>query len=161
MVGMVRGFSLRSSLNLKARLALLNLLKLCAGPDFDNLDLSNYVISCMFETPDDNLSFCFYYTACKKVLLSTHKKKSINPEGPCHNCVSRCDLSTAKGKYILMVDLKYQIERLFLLSDVKTALLELYRGENHLRFMDNSITDSQDGSLYKKLKIKFEHRFDV
>lgn len=34
-ISMARGFSLRFGLSLEARLALVNLLKLCAGPDFE------------------------------------------------------------------------------------------------------------------------------
>ncbi|XP_043464001.1 uncharacterized protein LOC122499618 [Leptopilina heterotoma] len=146
-VAMTRGFSLRFGLSLEARLELTNLLKLCAGPEFDSLNLSNYKMTRMFEAPEKTLTFSFYCPACKKVLISQQNKKSqVNPEGLCDKCGSRCNLSTKKGKYMLMVDLKYQIEQLFKLRDVQTFLIDRYRQnpEN-----DGSIRDVQDGSLYK------------
>ncbi|XP_051173434.1 uncharacterized protein LOC127289509 [Leptopilina boulardi] len=148
---MTRGFSLRFGLSLEGRLALVNLLKLCAGPDFDNLNLSNYLISRVFEPEEKKLTFCFYCPECKANLISTHNKKMNNPDGLCDKCGSRCNLSTMKGKYILMVDLKYQIEKLFKLDDVKTALLDLHRGQNRVISENNVIRDFQDGSLYKNV----------
>lgn len=150
-MGMIRGFSLRFGLSLEARLALINLLKLCAGPDFDNLRLSNYLITRMFETEETKLTFCFYCPSCKKTLISTHNKKMNIPQGLCDKCGSPCNLSTLKGKYILMVDLKYQIEKLFQLNVVKNQLVNLNARENHHNVINNVITDVQSGSLYKSV----------
>lgn len=150
-LAMVRGFSLRFGLSLEARLALVNLLKIFAGPEFDNLNLSNYKISRMFESGGDKLTFCFYCSSCKSTLLTTNKKKVKNPEGLCDKCGSRCNLSTKNDKYIIMVDLKYQIERLFKLKDVKTTLIKLHRGQTRIFARDNSICDLQDGHLFKRL----------
>ncbi|XP_043466329.1 uncharacterized protein LOC122501120 [Leptopilina heterotoma] len=149
-VAMTRGFSLRFGLSYQARLELTNLLKLCAGPDFDSLNLSNHKMSRMFEPPEKSITFSFYCPACKKVLISKQNKKSqAIPEGLRDKCGSQYNLSTKKGKYMLMVDLKYQIEQLLKLNDVKTFLIDRHRRQNPVNDIDGSITDVQDGTLYK------------
>ena len=98
-VAMIRGLAIRYCLTLEARLAVINFSKLCAGPEFDSINLSIYVISNIFYAPDDRITFCFYCPSCKKILDCRYKKKGTNPEGLCDKCGTKCNLSVTKGNF--------------------------------------------------------------
>ena len=128
-LAMIRGLCLRFGLSLEACIAIVNFLKLCAGPEFESLNLINYLISKVFDPPEDKITFCFYCAACKATIECRNRTKgNSNPSALCEKCSSLCNLSTKReGRYYLMVDSKYQIEGLFQHPDVKTALLAFDR----------------------------------
>lgn len=57
---MVIAFSVKFRTTQEARESLFEMLKICAGPKFEDLKFSNYKMSKLFDAPPDKIVFNFY-----------------------------------------------------------------------------------------------------
>ncbi|XP_043472768.1 uncharacterized protein LOC122511002 [Leptopilina heterotoma] len=150
---MILGFCLRFSLSDTARMALLDLVKVLAGPEFKEWRLSKYMFSQLCDAPDSVIKYNFYCpTCCICLFPCTSKKEFKNTVVTCKKCSQSFKLKMSSTNYFISIDLEYQLKLLFKNLDVKKAFLE-YSTEIRKKCNDglNVIRDVYDGKLYKKL----------
>ena len=122
---MIFGFTVRFSLSYKGRRELINLVKVLAGPKFDNWSISDYYLSTIFDPPDEIIQYHFYCAVCCLPLeASTSKKKFKNHETICVKCLNHYKLSMNSPDYYISIDIKYQLRTLLNEDLLRISLFE-------------------------------------
>ena len=122
---MIFGFTVRFSLSYKGRRELINLVKVLAGPKFDNWSISDYYLSTIFDPPDEIIQYHFYCAVCCLPLeASTSKKKFKNHETICVKCLNHYKLSMNSPDYYISIDIKYQLRTLLNVDLLRISLFE-------------------------------------
>ena len=106
-------FCLRFSLSDEARLSLNDIMKLCAGPQFNYLNLSKYMMSKCFSSQYQHINNYYYCCKCSEKVLYTMvngeqkvKKHSVI----CEKCEQENVISVNSSNYFTSINLKYQIK---------------------------------------------------
>lgn len=152
---MVMAYSIRFHCTYKARDALFEMCKIFAGDTFKTWNTSKYVMSQLYDPPDEVVKLCFLCEKCCDPLLPPVSKRKFKK---CHvqcTCGSEYNLTTQSSNYIIAVDLKYQLEILLQDEEIKIALL---KGIQDVKLRENDSTeirDVYDGLLYKNLQEKY------
>ncbi|XP_057324143.1 uncharacterized protein LOC130666848 [Microplitis mediator] len=121
---MVTAITIRFNLSDEAQQAILQLIKLLAGPEFDYLDTSKYFMSKIFHPPTNIMLYVFYCESCNLPLnipMSKYKimkKKSTK----CEKCLAEYKLSTSKDNFFMSLDVKYQIKNLLSNQSVRNMI---------------------------------------
>lgn len=149
---MIRAFELRHGLTLTARQDLLQLIKILAGPAFEEWNVSNYNISKMYDPPADKIVYTFYCSSCNIILIEPIVSCDFtNCNAVCQRCKENYFLSTACSNYFTTIDMRYQLETLFKDKNIVDSLLNnVSQIRRNLCNDDDSISDIYDSQLYKK-----------
>lgn len=75
---MVQALCLRYHLSDECRHALLNLIKILAGPKFSSMNTTKYTMSKKYNPPASNILYVFYCEQCYKLLLNPLSNNCIN-----------------------------------------------------------------------------------
>ena len=151
---MIMAYSIRFHSTYEARDALFELCKLLAGDRFQSWNTSKYIMSQLYDPPDEVITLCFRCEKCFNPLLPPVSKNK------CKKCKVKCTcgleyhLTTESSNYVIAVDLKYQLEILLKDEEIKTGLLKSIRDIKARENDSGEIKDVYDGLLYKKLQKK-------
>ncbi|XP_043474030.1 uncharacterized protein LOC122506101 [Leptopilina heterotoma] len=151
---MIMGFSTRYSISLEGRSKLFDMFKICAGPDFDNVNVSNYMMSKAFDPPKDIIKIHYYCVNCEELLLVTQRSsfvKENKKEVLCDKCSQQYELTLNSPNSFQVLNLKYQIDQLLknpivvkhFVNKIKNRTTDNVRGEK-------SISDVDDIILYRE-----------
>lgn len=151
---MITGVCLRYNLSNSAKQAILQLIKILAGPKFVSWNVSNYNMLKQYSLPDDKALYTFYCSTCYTELMDPVTKNNFqNQTRLCDKCNTEYQLSMQSPNYFVHIDISYQIKMLLQNKDILSKLL------TNLKLIDNntnsesfSIYDIYDGELYKKLR---------
>ncbi|KAJ8682814.1 hypothetical protein QAD02_018606 [Eretmocerus hayati] len=76
-LNMTQAIYLRYKIPIQAKLAILELIKVLAGPEFKNLNLSEYYVSKFNKPIEDNKLYTFYCTECNKTITEPLLRKDF------------------------------------------------------------------------------------
>lgn len=150
---MHQDFSLRFGLTDGAKEHLMELLNICAGPNY-RINTSKYKLSQLFNPPDNATIYHFYCSSCYKEVHRSTKKTFKKHSVLCDTCKNNLKLSFGDSPYFLSFDLEYIFKLLLSNDDVKKALLKGIK-ERNLEATSESIQDVKDGTLCKECIKKF------
>ncbi|XP_029157325.1 uncharacterized protein LOC114929811 [Nylanderia fulva] len=153
---MVAGYSLRFGLSNNARKSLINVLKFCAGPNFTQLNVSNYYFDKTFDPPNDKILFHYYCTDCYCEIYRTRKEDFVNITKLCELCDKEYNLNLSCENFFLSIDLRYQIELLLKAKSIRTAYMQSINSRKGTQ-QYNYINDIHDGELHKKVIANSAH----
>ena len=135
-------FSLRFNVPDDGYLMLADIMKLCAGPNFQNLNLSKYMMSKCFSSQHDKVTYHYYCTHCfNKIILSVNAtEKQSQYREVCEECEIQTIITSASQNYFVNVDLAYQLEILFSNESIVTHVLKnIQEGEATSHMFQGSI----------------------
>lgn len=138
-LNMVTAITLRYHLSDEAQQAILKLIKVLAGDEFENFNISKYLMNKLFNPPDNIIAYVFYCKVCYISLGAPILKNQINNEVIlCDKCHKEYRLSKSEENFFVTVNLKYQIE----------ALLKnnYFRNMIHDQLIDHDYVD-QDSTI--------------
>ena len=149
-VEMIIAYHLRFGSSLEARKASIEMFKICAGPDFKHLNLSNYKLSKVFDPPSENINYHFYCGQCtKKILMSSEKKHIKGQFVLCNNCKIEHCMKLSNPNNFVLVDFEYQLRTLM----ENDEIAEYFNPESDKFLSTNTNTegihDVHDSILYK------------
>ena len=144
---MVVAFTLRFGLSIEGRQSLIEMLKTCAGPEMQNLNLSNHYIDKVMSVPANVLSYYFYCVHCYSLLMKTVSKFRTQII-VCTKCKRRIELSFLKSKFFIVIDLEYQINLLLQRNEILSNLFDNLSKRN---LNAATISDVQISELQKKI----------
>ncbi|XP_031783011.1 uncharacterized protein LOC116416888 isoform X2 [Nasonia vitripennis] len=148
---LVMAHSLRFKLSDIERDSLIDMLKLSAGPDANDLNISKYRFKQAFDPPDNKIMFHYYCTSCKKAIINSSTHDKITKKVVvCSNCLDKINISLTSKNYFITIDFKFQLNMLFRNKEIKT---EFFKFEESIskRPAENVIRDVHDGELYKNI----------
>ncbi|XP_011858914.1 PREDICTED: uncharacterized protein LOC105556431 [Vollenhovia emeryi] len=92
---MIQALCLRYHHSDESRHALLNLIKILAGPKFRHINITKYTMSKKYNPPADKILYVFYCTQCYCLLLNPLSKDHIgkNVSATCGQCEERYQIS--------------------------------------------------------------------
>lgn len=109
----VMAIILRYNLSDEVHQAILDLVKLLAGPDFKFLDTSKYLMMKLFNPLGDAAKYVFYCTKCNIILTKFIPiNKNLTAEVECHKCKLKCNTSKKNGNFFVTLDLQSQLKNL-------------------------------------------------
>lgn len=149
----VVAFSLRFKLSDVAKSALINMIKLLAGPKFEQINISKYTLDKAFDPPDDKVVYHYFCDKCHtKILYSTSRKKFIKQSVTCDSCREKYVISLRSNNYFMSIDLKYQLEMLFSHEATKAEIFDFISSKNNCHVNNfNIITDIYDSEIYRNI----------
>ena len=153
-IEMVMAFSISFGLTLEGRNYLIEMLKLCAGPEFKYFQITDYLLRKQYNPPDDKIKYFFYCGKCeKKILYSSTKSGIKDMPKTCSNCEEETTLSLSCKTVFLSIDFKYQMKILLHYKKIRDSIVEMLESETRIECDTvSSITDIHDGQLYKQVK---------
>lgn len=133
--------------------AMLELIKLLAGPQFTTWNFSSYLLSERVGTPKEHLKKVYYCTECNvtlgEILLSDIKKRTFR----CEKCEKSFRITCQSENYFITLDIKYQLQKLLARKNIERSIIEYYRNTEKKKEDENVIRDISDCELFKQ-KIK-------
>lgn len=152
---MLMGYFIQFGLVEEARIKLINIIKILAGPFFKNLQISNYMINKVLDAPSDVVTFHYYRKACEKEVVYSSLKSGIKGQSKvCQQCRSENKITLSNNKYFLTVNFEYQLQLLLKNKEIRDHLVGTVYG-NSEREETSDIKDIQDSKLYKETKENF------
>lgn len=111
---MIQALCLRYHHSDESRHALLNFVKILAGPKFNHINITKYTMSKKYNPPADKILYVFYCTQCYSVLLNPLSKDHIghNKNAMCSQCEKMYQISSNSSNYFLSINVEYQIRAL-------------------------------------------------
>lgn len=152
-ITMVAEHCLRYNISNEGRKSIMELLKICAGPVFHNINVSNYRFTKQFDPSDDKINYHFYCTSCNSKLYSTTKQQFAANKKLCESCKREHNISLLSKNMFVSIDLRYQIDLVLQDTNVRKALIQKMNARN-IRREDGCITDISDGELYREIITK-------
>ncbi|CAD6234322.1 GSCOCG00012392001-RA-CDS, partial [Cotesia congregata] len=143
-LNMTMAIVLRFHLSDEAHQAILELIKVLAGPDFKNFSISKYNINKLFSQVDDFVKYIFYCTVCntrlaKPIPMNTNMRKKVQ----CKKCKKRYITSKKAENFFVTVDIKSQLKNLLSKSTVQNLI-----NNNNRNQVPETITDVYDSQRY-------------
>ncbi|XP_071653015.1 uncharacterized protein [Temnothorax longispinosus] len=152
-IKMTDGLSLRHRFSCEAQLAILELIKTLAGPQFKDWDVSSYRVTKLYNPPLQKISYTFYCSECNVTLLESIKSTNFSTQQIiCDKCEKLYALTTESPNYFINLDIEYQIKLLLQREDVFDDLVNnLEMIENKIHNRNETICDVYDSETYKNL----------
>ena len=76
-IEMIVAYSLKFGDSIEARNMLIEMFKICAGPEFENVNFSNYKLAQVFDPPSDKTTFHFIVTNVRKWSCTLLQKRIL------------------------------------------------------------------------------------
>lgn len=154
-VVMITAHALRFQLSDEGRFELGNLLKLCAGPRFENLNLSTYQMSKYFSSQEENIQRYFCCEGCAQKVISTTKvgQKVLNQTITCEKCKQKNKITALSPYNFTSVNLIYQMKKLLCNEKIVNDIFKSMEKAKNPPAAANAIVyrNTQDGSIAKKI----------
>ena len=157
-IAIIQSYSLKHQISQAGKSDLFEMLKVCAGPDFDKLRVSNHKLDNLSRELDQFLKYYFYCQDCFELLLSCDRfdmsKRTVFCPNEC--CKKKYILTLDSQNRFISVAIRHQVY--CLLNNEKLSNL-LYEAITSQSYNDDIslIRDVQHGTLYKNLLKKYEH----
>ncbi|CAL1672806.1 unnamed protein product [Lasius platythorax] len=150
---MIQALCLRYHHSDESRHALLNLVKILAGPKFSHINITKYTMSKRYNPPANKILYVFYCTQCYSLLLNPLSKDHIghNKSATCGQCEERYQISTNSSNYFLSINVKYQIRALLEDKNIREIVMNNLANVNTRSQETNNISDVYDSHLYKDI----------
>ena len=148
---MIRGFIIRFNSNRDQQIALIDLVKTLAGPQFMTWNYTPYLLSKILAPPSDKLKKHYYCSACNVKLLTVETQKNVSTSITCESCSKTFTISAKSTNYFISIDIKYQLEILLNQPNIQENLKEFYK-KQYCPCDDGTIRDVYDCSIYKDIK---------
>ena len=101
-VEMVVAFCLQFGTSQKRRTKLFEMLKICADTNFEDLNISNYKLSKIFNPPPNVMNYNFYCDKCfKKVVFSSTKQCIRGQKSVCEHCKNEHLITLSNPNYFV------------------------------------------------------------
>lgn len=144
----VLAFCLRFHLSDVAKIELIKMIKLFAGPEMDNFNVSKYQVNKIFSPPD-RIVIYHYWCQCKeKIIYSVTKNQFKTCKVICQKCGHENQINHHSTNYFTMVDIIHQLKKLFSCEKLKNYLLEYMSSlKGNLRNF-SGIRDVYDSELF-------------
>lgn len=154
-IEILMGYFTQFGLTEEARLKLIDIIKILAGPLFKDLNMSNYILNKAMNAPSETIVFHYYCQECEKVIVHSSIKSNIKGQNKvCQQCLSKNKINLSNNNYFLTVNLEYQLNLLLKDEEIRNYLLNAAKGITKAK-ETTAITDIQDSKLYKKTKDQF------
>ncbi|XP_051169417.1 uncharacterized protein LOC127286849 isoform X2 [Leptopilina boulardi] len=149
-IEMVVAYCLRYGDSQKGRKMLIEMFKICAGPKFKNLNLSNYKLSKIFDPPPHVTTYHFYCNNCfEKVVHSSSKSEIKGQTSLCEHCNSNLLIKLSNPNYFVINNLEYQLQTLFKNKEILKYFLE--NSVKETCSIDNTtLSDVSSSVLYQR-----------
>lgn len=106
----VVAFSFRFKLSDVAKSALINMIKLLAGPKFEKINISKYTLGKAFNPSDGKVVYHYFYNKCHtKILYSTSRNKFIKQSVTCDSCREKHVILLRSNNYFIFITLYIDI----------------------------------------------------
>ena len=152
---LVMAYSLRFKLCDIGRNELVEMIKLMAGQEFKQVNISKYRFQQRFDPPDDKIQYHYYCEFCNKKILYSKSKQNFKPvELVCTECQKCSKITLQSTHYFLSIDLKYQLKLLFDNLDIKNEIFKFIDSTkiSHDQSSNSAIMrDVYDCELHKKI----------
>ncbi|XP_031788995.1 uncharacterized protein LOC116417942 [Nasonia vitripennis] len=148
-------FALRYHLPDEARLMLMKMFQLCAGPTFDSLNLSIYLMSECLSSQNDKITKHYYCSKCSEVIMYyvNAAERQSNKKLICQKCKANNIVTQSSPNYFMSIDLYSQFSQFFSNKENVDNLLKNINARNtSFNTPCDSITDVHDGSIYRSMK---------
>ncbi|XP_051176161.1 uncharacterized protein LOC127291224 [Leptopilina boulardi] len=155
-VEMVVAYNLRFGDSQEARQMLIEMIKIFAGPEFSNFNISNYSLSKIFDPPSEKIIYHFYCQKCTdKVLYKSCKKGIKGKKVLCETCKMEYTLTLSNPNYFVGIDLEYQLQ--MFLENEETAKYFIPKNTdcNSSKGNKNFMRDIDDSILHKSAIEKY------
>lgn len=107
---LVVAFSLRFKLSDVGKSALINMIKLLAGPKSEKINISKYILGKAFDPPDDKVVYYYSCDKCHtKIMYSTSRNNFIKQSVTCDSCREKHVISLTSNNYFMSIDVRYQL----------------------------------------------------
>ncbi|XP_043465742.1 uncharacterized protein LOC122500736 [Leptopilina heterotoma] len=154
-IEMLMGYFTQFGLTEEARLKLIDIIKILAGPLFKDLNISNYMLNKDMNAPPETIVFHYYCQECEKVIVHSSVKSKIKGQNKvCQQCLSVNKINLSNNKYFLTVNLEYQLNLLLKDEEIRNYLINVAKGITKVK-ETTAITDIQDSKLYRNTKDQF------
>ena len=151
MLIMIEGLKLRHHWEKVEADGVIELAKVFAGPDFKDLNISQYLVNKFNAPVEDPKLYSFYCPFCKLVIADLIEKKKLGLNEICIKCKKEYKLSTDCENYYVNINLRHQILSLLADDEILSALVEnskKYREKCNTT--QTHITDIFDSEIYRK-----------
>ena len=143
--------SLRFHHSDESLLALMNLMKVCAGPRFKDLNLSKYKMAQCFSTENENVTYDYYCDKClERIIYSVNSTERVKKKQAfCDKCNKNSCITALSLNYFISINLSSQIRQLFSNDTILDDILKQVRD----RDADNNdtIKDVYNSDIHKKI----------
>ena len=145
---MLKAYAIAFGITREQKIALINLIKCCAGPEFSTWNFSPYKLDKYIPPPRDNIKKHYFCEDCNEslveMLVSEKKKISIQ----CNRCKKLHKITNANENYFIYFDIQYQLQTLLNKKDIQQSMFDFT--QESCRSKDNVITDITDSELYQQ-----------
>ncbi|XP_036151203.1 uncharacterized protein LOC118648847 [Monomorium pharaonis] len=152
---LIMGFSIRFRLSDLGRQKLIELIKLIAGPEFKDINISKYRLQQRFDPPDDKINYHYYCNSCnKEILYSISKLNFKNYIKTCSKCDTNNKITLKSTNYFTSINLTYQLKMLFESPYIKQEIFNFINSVtvNQCNVDSTKIMrDVNDSKLYNKI----------
>lgn len=146
---MLLGYFIQFNVTEKARSKLIEVIKILAGPQFQNINFSNYTLNKILNPPEDKVTFHYYCQSCEGTIVHSSVKSAIKKQEKfCEKCETKNIIGLSNQNYFLSVNFEYQLQLLLKEKSIRESLLQTVSGTNRSN-MDDKITDICDSKLYR------------
>lgn len=156
-LNMITAITIRFSLSDEAQQAILQLIKILAGPDFQFLDVSKYTISKQFNPSANAVLHVFYCESCcipvtEPITRYQMKKKKSTK---CPKCEKKYKVSTSEENFFISLNMEYQIKTLLSDKSIRSMIdnelkKQNEKSENHIRDICDSDRYIDDNYIASK-----------
>ncbi|KAJ8680774.1 hypothetical protein QAD02_017338 [Eretmocerus hayati] len=160
---MIKAFSLEAQLTDDSQAKLGNLLKTCAGPDFEDISLSKYTMAKYVPCRNDQISYHYFCSQCsEQIVLSVsaeEKIKKSNSICPDESCAFANKISIDSQNYFTSINIEYQLMKFFGVEQVlKDFVCNIKSRKDPLQSDCYPIKDVQDGQIHRKIVLKYVNK---
>ena len=148
--------SLRFHHSDESLLALMDLMKVCAGQRFTDLNFSKYKMAQCFSTQNENVTYNYYCDKCsEKIVYSVNATKRVNKMPVvCDKCNKGSSITAISPNYFVSIDLAYQIRQLFSNDTILNDILKQVNNRNantSSNENNDDVTDVYNSVIHKKI----------
>ena len=147
--------SLRFHHSDESLLALMDLMKLCAGPRFTDLNLSKYKMAQCFSTQNKNVTYNYYCDKCsERIIYSVNSVERVKKKQVfCDKCSKNSCITALSPNYFISINLSSQILQLFSNDTIFNDVLKQVKDRNVATNENNNdrITDVYNSEIHKKI----------
>lgn len=149
-------FALRFHLSDEAHLEMMNFLKLCAGSNFSDLNLSKHMMSKCFSLNYEQINYHYYCSTCLQAEIhsvdATNAVKKLSVL--CNKCKEKNDITALSPNYFISVSLAHQVKELLSNKILVNDILNNVSSRNKLpadRTNESVIRDVYDSDIHQKI----------
>lgn len=126
------------------QVALLNLIKILAGPEFSSWNFSLHLLSKNMAPPADKCYKNYFCETFNLLLLKIKLDKCVSTLIECSKCKKKTQISSRSVNYFLTLDIKYQFEMLLNRKDIQKSMNDFNKkrksGEKSKTWIDDILT---------------------